>query len=94
MYTEWKEAFEKDNPEYEIVGDPYTYSKETIGANMESVITEYEILFGEPTRMSLFADDEKSYKTFRQSIIDSPREEYDPSAPLPFEGVVLLKYEY
>lgn len=61
---------------------------------MDSVITEYEILFGEPTRMSLFADDEKSYKTFRQSIIDSPREEYDPSAPLPFEGVVLLKYEY
>ena len=30
MYQEWKEAFEKDNPEYEIKGAPYTYSLQTI----------------------------------------------------------------
>lgn len=31
MYNVWKEKFEKDNPEYQIVGDPYIYSKEDVG---------------------------------------------------------------
>ncbi len=31
MYEKWKEAFEKDYPEYKIVGENYTYSKDTIG---------------------------------------------------------------
>ena len=36
MYEEWKSAFEQANPEYEIVDDPYTYSKETIGAKFNT----------------------------------------------------------
>ncbi len=30
MYQEWKEAFERDNPEYVIKGEPYTYSLSTV----------------------------------------------------------------
>ena len=50
MYTEWKDKFEEDNPEYEIVGDPYTYSKETIGAkfNTHTLPMVYQTWFTEP----------------------------------------------
>ena len=50
MYNEWKAAFEKDNPEYEIVGDPYTYSKETIGAKFSThtLPMVYQTWFTEP----------------------------------------------
>lgn len=56
MYMEWKEAFERDNPQYTITAQPYTYSKETIAtiggtARMPTVIqtwfTEPEYLVGE-----------------------------------------------
>ena len=36
MYTQWKEAFEKDYPQYKIVGDPYMYSPDTIGQKVIS----------------------------------------------------------
>lgn len=61
--------------------------------DIEEYKSEYERIFGEPTRMSLFADDEESYKTFRQSIINAPREKYDPKMKLPFEGIKLLNYD-
>ena len=50
MYKEWKDAFEEANPEYEIVGDPYTYSKETIGAkfNTHTLPMVYQTWFTEP----------------------------------------------
>lgn len=50
MYTSWKEKFEKDNPQYEIVGDPYIYSKETIGTkfNTHTLPMVYQTWFTEP----------------------------------------------
>ncbi len=50
MYTEWKEKFEADNPQYEIVGEPYTYSKETIGTkfNTHTLPMVYQTWFTEP----------------------------------------------
>ena len=50
MYNEWKDAFEEANPEYEIVGDPYTYSKETIGPkhNTHTLPMVYQTWFTEP----------------------------------------------
>ena len=30
MYNEWKKQFEADYPQYEIIGDPYTYDTATI----------------------------------------------------------------
>lgn len=50
MYEEWKSAFEEDNPEYEIVGDPYTYSKETIGSKFvtHTLPMVYQTWFTEP----------------------------------------------
>ena len=50
MYEAWKEKFETDNPEYQIVGDPYTYSKETIGTKFatKSLPMVYQTWFTEP----------------------------------------------
>ena len=50
MYNAWKEKFEADNPEYEVVGDPYTYSKETIGTkySTNSLPMVYQTWFTEP----------------------------------------------
>ena len=50
MYEVWKEKFEKDNPEYEIKDDPYTYSKETIGTKFatKSLPMVYQTWFTEP----------------------------------------------
>ena len=50
MYKVWKEKFEKDNPEYEIIGDPYTYSKETIGTKYaaKTLPMVYQTWFTEP----------------------------------------------
>ena len=50
MYNAWKEKFEKDNPEYEVVGDPYTYSKETIGTKYQTKTLPmvYQTWFTEP----------------------------------------------
>lgn len=60
----------------------------------DSNISEYERIFGKPTRMSLFSDDEESYKTFREFIMNSPRVKYDPKKKLPFEGIKLLSYDF
>ena len=50
MYNVWKEKFEADNPEYEIVGDPYDYSKETIGTKhaTHTLPMVYQTWFTEP----------------------------------------------
>lgn len=50
MYNVWKEKFEKDNPEYQIIGDPYTYSKETVGSKYatHTLPTVYQTWFTEP----------------------------------------------
>ena len=50
MYNVWKQKFEADNPEYVIVGDPYTYSKETIGTKYETnnLPMVYQTWFTEP----------------------------------------------
>lgn len=50
MYNEWKEKFEADNPEYEIVADPYTYSPETVAAkgNIGALPTVFQTYFTEP----------------------------------------------
>ena len=50
MYEVWKEKFEKDNPEYVITGDPYTYSKETIGTKYatNTLPMVYQTWFTEP----------------------------------------------
>ena len=50
MYNVWKEKFEKDNPEYVITPDPYTYSKETIGTKYatDALPMVYQTWFTEP----------------------------------------------
>lgn len=50
MYKEWKAAFEADNPQYEIVANPYTYDTETVAAkgNMEQLPTIFQTYFTEP----------------------------------------------
>ena len=50
MYNVWKEKFEKDNPEYVVTGDPYTYSKETIGTKYatDTLPMVYQTWFTEP----------------------------------------------
>ncbi len=50
MYTEWKNKFEEDNPQYEIIGSPYIYSKETIGPKHETHTLPhvYQTWFTEP----------------------------------------------
>ena len=50
MYNVWKEKFEKDNPEYLVTGDPYTYSKETIGTKYatHTLPMVYQTWFTEP----------------------------------------------
>ena len=50
MYNEWKEKFEADNPEYEIVADPYTYSPDTVAAkgNIGALPTVFQTYFTEP----------------------------------------------
>ena len=32
MYNVWKDKFEADNPEYQIIGNPYQYDKQTVGS--------------------------------------------------------------
>lgn len=50
MYTEWKNNFEKDYPQYEIIGDHYEYSKDTIAAKARSgtLPTVFQTWFTEP----------------------------------------------
>lgn len=50
MYNVWKEKFEKENPEYLITADPYTYSKETIGTKYATnqLPMVYQTWFTEP----------------------------------------------
>lgn len=50
MYNEWKASFEADNPEYEIVAEPYTYSPETVAAkgNQGLLPTVFQTYFTEP----------------------------------------------
>lgn len=50
MYNAWKEAFEADHPEYEIKGEPYTYSPETFKpkANNHDLPTVFQTWFTEP----------------------------------------------
>jgi len=47
---------------------------------------ELELIFGKPTKMSLFADEEMAYNAFRQSIIDTPSCTYDKTK-LPFDDI-------
>ena len=50
MYTEWKNNFEKDYPQYQIVGDRYEYAKDTIAAKARSgtLPTVFQTWFTEP----------------------------------------------
>lgn len=50
MYNEWKNNFEKDFPQYEIVANPYTYSPETVRAkgNKGELPTIFQTYFTEP----------------------------------------------
>ena len=52
----------------------------------ELMLVEIEKIFGKPTRMSLFYEDEESYNAFRQSIIDAPIRIYDKTI-LPFTNI-------
>ena len=55
----------------------------------EWMLAEIEEIFGKPTRMCLFSEDEGSYNIFRQSIIDAPAYSYD-RAKLPFDDGVKI----
>ena len=52
----------------------------------ELLLAEIEKIFGKPTRMSLFHEDEESYNVFRQSIMDAPLFIYDKTI-LPFTDI-------
>lgn len=53
MYKTWKENFEKDYPEYEIVASPYTYATDTVGSKYEtdSLPTVFQTWFTEPSKL-------------------------------------------
>ena len=55
------------------------------------MLAEIEEIFGKPTRMCLFSEDEESYNIFRQSIIDAPTYSYDRTK-YPFDDNVKVKY--
>lgn len=50
MFNTWKERFETDYPEYEIIGESFTYSVEAFyaRANSETLPTVYQTWFTEP----------------------------------------------
>lgn len=50
MFNTWKERFETDYPEYEIIGEPFTYSVEAFyaRANSETLPTVFQTWFTEP----------------------------------------------
>lgn len=50
MYQEWKAAFEHDYPQYNVVGQNYTYAKDTIvaKANGRTLPTVFQTWFTEP----------------------------------------------
>lgn len=68
MFNEWKEAFEKDNPEYEIVEDPYTYSPETVAAkgNQGLLPTIFQTYFTEPQKLK----DEKFIRPITKELTE------------------------
>lgn len=54
MYNQWKTAFEEDYPQYEIVGDPYKYSTDTIGEKYlkGSLPDVFQTWFTEPQKLA------------------------------------------
>ncbi len=53
MYEKWRDAFEEDYPQYKLVGDPYTYSPETVvtKAEAETLPTVFQTWFTEPSSL-------------------------------------------
>lgn len=53
MYEEWEKAFEADYPQYDIVGDRYEYSAETIvaKATAKQLPTVFQTYFTEPQKL-------------------------------------------
>ena len=53
MYMEWEEAFEADYPQYDIIGDPYVYSPETVQAKAKArtLPTVFQTWFTEPATL-------------------------------------------
>ena len=52
-------------------------------------LAEIEKIFGKPTKMSLFADEEIAYNLLRQFIIDAPSCTYDKTK-LPFDDIKIV----
>ncbi|HOI85877.1 MAG TPA: extracellular solute-binding protein [Acholeplasmataceae bacterium] len=50
MFNTWKQRFEEDYPEYEIIGEPFTYSVEAFyaRANSKTLPTVFQTWFTEP----------------------------------------------
>ena len=57
----------------------------------DNVIEQYEKLFGKPTTIDLFDENEDYYNCLRQQIINSPNI-YVNRKELPFSNVVILPY--
>lgn len=53
MYNVWKEKFEADYPQYEVIGDPYTYDTSTISTKfmMGTLPTVFQTWFTEPSKL-------------------------------------------
>ena len=53
MYEAWKEAFEKDYPQYTIIGDHYTYDTATVNARFltGTLPTVFQTWFTEPIKL-------------------------------------------
>lgn len=53
MYQAWKDAFEADYPEYEIIADHYTYDTSTVGSKYltGTLPTVFETWFTEPMKL-------------------------------------------
>lgn len=53
MYETWKQAFEADYPEYEIIADHYTYSTDTVSSKYltNTLPTVFQTWFTEPLKL-------------------------------------------
>jgi len=53
MYRQWKERFESDYPQYELVADPYTYNTTTVGSKFltGSLPNVFQTWFTEPEKL-------------------------------------------
>ena len=92
MFEQWEAAFEKDYPEYNIVGDPYTYSSDTVVSKATSgkLPTVFQTYFTEPQKLissKFIADITEELKELKVSDAPDAKSWYDVMDPAMREAV-------